>query len=55
MQQHSVFYAELTPTAFRERIAQAPIAYLPLGTLEWHGEHLPLGTDGVIGQPPPIR
>lgn len=45
-----VRYAELTPQAFRERIATAPIAYLPLGTLEWHGEHLPLGADGLQSQ-----
>ena len=42
-----VEYTHLTPTDFRERIAEAPIAYLPLGTLEWHGEHLPLGSDGM--------
>ncbi|NLE45595.1 MAG: creatininase family protein [Chloroflexi bacterium] len=42
-----VRYEELTPHEFRERIAAAPIAYLPLGTLEWHGEHLPLGADGL--------
>lgn len=42
-----VCYAELTPHEFRNRLAQAPIAYLPLGTLEWHGEHLPLGADGL--------
>jgi PhoPQ-activated pathogenicity-related protein/creatinine amidohydrolase/Fe(II)-dependent formamide hydrolase-like protein len=42
-----VLYAELTPAEFRERIAAAPIAYLPLGTLEWHGEHLPIGSDGL--------
>jgi len=42
-----VLYAELTPQEFRERIAAAPIAYLPLGTLEWHGEHLPIGSDGL--------
>jgi creatinine amidohydrolase len=43
----NVLYAELTPQEFRDRIAAAPIAYLPLGTLEWHGEHLPLGSDGL--------
>lgn len=43
----SVRYEELAPREFRERIAAAPIAYLPLGTLEWHGEHLPLGSDGL--------
>ena len=24
-----------------------PIFYLPLGTIEWHERHLPLGTDGI--------
>jgi len=42
-----VLYEELTPQEFRARIAACPIAYLPLGTLEWHGEHLPLGADGI--------
>lgn len=42
-----VEYALLTPGDFRTRLAEAPIAYLPLGTLEWHGEHLPLGSDGL--------
>lgn len=42
-----VLYEELTPKEFRIRIADAPIAYLPLGTIEWHGEHLPLGSDGL--------
>jgi creatinine amidohydrolase len=42
-----VLYAELTPQEFRDRISAAPIAYLPLGTLEWHGEHLPIGSDGL--------
>jgi creatinine amidohydrolase len=42
-----VEYANLTPVEFRKRISEAPIAYLPLGTMEWHGEHLPLGSDGL--------
>jgi creatinine amidohydrolase len=42
-----VHYAELTPAEFRARLRAAPVAYLPLGTLEWHGEHLPLGSDGL--------
>ena len=45
-----VLYAELTPREFRDRLGAAPIAYLPLGTLEWHGEHLPLGSDGFISE-----
>lgn len=43
-----VLYVELTPKEFEERLKKAPIAYLPLGTLEWHGEHMPLGADGLI-------
>lgn len=47
---NEVLYSHLTPAAFRTRLVQAPIAYLPLGTLEWHGEHLPLGSDGLQAQ-----
>ena len=42
-----ILYEELTPNEFEARLSQAPIAYLPLGTLEWHGLHLPLGADGL--------
>jgi creatinine amidohydrolase len=42
-----VRYAELLPHEFRARLAARPIAYLPLGTLEWHGEHLALGSDAI--------
>ena len=45
-----VHFAELRPHEFRERLAERPIAYLPLGTLEWHGEHLPLGADALQGE-----
>lgn len=42
-----VLYEELCPAEFSERIEAMPIAYLPLGTLEWHGPHMPLGADGI--------
>ncbi len=42
-----VRFDELLPCEFRRRLTQRPIAYLPLGTLEWHGEHLPLGSDAM--------
>jgi len=45
-----VLFSELAPQEFREKIKECPIAYLPLGTLEWHGEHLPLGADGIQSQ-----
>ena len=45
-----LFYTLLTPAEFKTRLAAAPVAYLPLGTLEWHGPHLPLGADGLQSQ-----
>lgn len=42
-----VEYEKMTPAIFRERLSELPLAYLPLGTLEWHGEHMPLGADGI--------
>ncbi len=45
--EQKVLYEELTPAEFQLRLRDAPIAYLPLGTLEWHGLHLPLGADGL--------
>lgn len=45
MEKEHVRYGHLTPRAFRERLSACPVAYLPLGTLEYHGPHLPLGTD----------
>jgi creatinine amidohydrolase len=45
-----VLYEELTPKEFSSRLAHCPVAYLPLGTLEWHGVHLPLGSDGLQSQ-----
>lgn len=47
MANDKVKYAELRPSEFRNRLQQKPLAYLPLGTLEWHGEHLPLGADAL--------
>jgi creatinine amidohydrolase len=45
-----VLYEELTPTEFSVRLTECPVAYLPLGTLEWHSDHLPLGSDGIQSQ-----
>ncbi|MEI6602629.1 MAG: creatininase family protein [Clostridia bacterium] len=47
---NKVLYEELNPDEFRARIKSCPVAYLPLGTLEWHGEHMPLGADGIQSQ-----
>src|SRR5439155_26419010 len=33
----------------RAALRQRSVVYIPLGTYEWHGEHLPLGLDGLTG------
>jgi len=43
----TVSYDELSPDAFKQRIEQHPIGYLPLGTLEWHGAQNVLGADAI--------
>jgi len=37
----------MLPHEIEEVMTETPIAYLPLGTLEWHGPHLALGNDAV--------
>ncbi len=37
----------LLPWQLRQTIATSPIAYVPLGTFEWHCEHLPIGLDAL--------
>ena len=38
---------EMTPAEFREAVSRRPIFILATGILEWHGDHLPLGTDAL--------
>jgi len=40
-------YEEMRPDELAEIVRQAPIAYWPLGLLEHHGWHLPIGFDGL--------
>jgi len=40
-------YEESRPEAMRAMLKSAPVAYIPFGALEWHGEHAPLGLDGI--------
>ena len=37
----------LLPHEIRARLAERAVVYLPLGTIEWHCEHLPVGLDGL--------
>lgn len=38
---------EMLPAEVEHLVAQFPVAYVPFGTLEWHGYHLPLGLDAL--------
>jgi len=40
-------YQELRPDQLAEVVATRPIAFWPLGLLEHHGWHLPIGLDGL--------
>ncbi len=42
-----VQFEEMFPWEFARALAEAPICYLPLGVLEWHGEHNALGLDAL--------
>jgi creatinine amidohydrolase len=43
----SVQYELLLPHQLRDIVAKRPVAYIPLGTYEWHCEHLPVGLDAL--------
>jgi creatinine amidohydrolase len=38
-------YERLHPAELRAVLESAPLAFVPIGTLEFHGEHLPFGVD----------
>lgn len=42
-----VRYQMLRPAQIVARRKERPVVYIPLGTLEWHGEHNPLGADAL--------
>jgi creatinine amidohydrolase len=40
-------FEEMFPWEIAAAMAEAPLCYLPLGTLEWHGEHAAVGLDAL--------
>ncbi len=40
-----VRYAMLRPDQIVARRRACPVVYIPIGTLEWHGVHNPVGAD----------
>lgn len=43
-------YERLLPRELSALVEQQPLAYVPVGTLEFHGPHLPFGVDGFEAQ-----
>jgi creatinine amidohydrolase len=50
-----VRFERLRPAQIVERRNECPVAYIPLGTLEWHSVHMPLGADGLQAQEIALR
>ncbi|MFN2135306.1 MAG: creatininase family protein [Candidatus Promineifilaceae bacterium] len=45
----------LRPDEIVAEISRAPIVYWPLGLIEWHGPHLPVGVDSLNAQAVALR
>jgi creatinine amidohydrolase len=43
----TVQWERMLPAEFRAAVDALPVAFLPLGTVEWHGEHNALGLDAL--------
>lgn len=38
----------MTPAEIVAARSETPLIYVPVGPMEWHGPHMPLGTDGIL-------
>ena len=43
-------YGELKPAEMARLVSDVGVAVLPIGSLEWHGNHLPYGVDGILAE-----
>jgi creatinine amidohydrolase len=39
---------ELSPRELSRRVSNKPLVLIPIGTVEWHANHLPLGVDSLL-------
>ena len=46
-QRETICWERMLPREFREAMERLPVVFLPLGTVEWHGEHDALGLDAL--------
>lgn len=45
-----MIFQELTSYEAKQKIADSQVAILPIGAVEAHGPHLPLGTDNILAE-----
>lgn len=45
-----MYWEELTADDFAEAVKSTGVCVIPMGVVEKHGNHLPLGTDMIIGR-----
>lgn len=50
-----VQYERLRPKQIIAAREACPVAYLPIGTIEWHGPHNPVGCDSLLAQALAVR
>jgi creatinine amidohydrolase len=50
-----VQYERMRPRQIVAAREACPVAYLPIGTIEWHGPHNPLGTDSLLAHALAVR
>jgi creatinine amidohydrolase len=53
--EREVRFARLRPSQIIAERNRCPLAFLPIGPLEWHGPHLPLGTDPLNAREVSLR
>ena len=46
-EERKVQYEEMKPGELEHAVAEFPVVYCAFGSLEWHGRHLPVGTDTI--------
>ena len=53
--QEKVEFERMRPEEVVAARTHAPVVFLPVAPLEWHGPHLPLGTDGLLAHHVAVR
>ncbi len=46
----TIHLAELKPNELKNIASKKPVILIPIGTTEWHADHLPLGVDSLLSQ-----